>query len=207
MPDLAKIAPRLLQLPDIQVRAFQADNGDGVTRRATTTVDSQSPDILVLDTPSKDPQAEYGEGSITANAMAPSNSVVPNRPGFIYVRLRNRGDRPASDVRVRAYWSEHSLDKNAPVEWQALPDSPAVAITNDGRLTVVGPIGWQVPSLSKGTQQIDLIVAAGGSEDPRPEFPPVRDAGETGLSRLDLLRFVANNDNVGMRTINVAVAI
>jgi len=204
LPNLARLHELLHNLPKLSIRAFVGDAGGSPADRAGMLLDTQSPDIFVTGKSSKHPDTAFDSPNDDADRMPTYDRPTRGKQSYIYVRLRNRGDGPARNVRVTAYWARHDTNASEYVAWHELPTLEAETIHSGSDFTIVGPIIWEVGRRTSGT--IDLLVAAGGELDPRPSLPPVRDGKRKGLSRADLLEFVQRSTNVAMRTFDLASA-
>jgi serine protease len=104
MPNLALIVPTLGLVPDIYLRDAVGDVG---VIPWTGSI-SASPDVIVRPSTVANAQLAYGEGSGTENSATLGYEVESGQDNFIYVRVRNRGGAPATNVLATVYWSQVS---------------------------------------------------------------------------------------------------
>ncbi|MDJ0619647.1 MAG: S8 family peptidase [Calothrix sp. MO_192.B10] len=191
MPNLrAIIEGDVLHLaPDIYLRDFVGDAGDPHIGSI-----SASPDIILRPTTVADPQATYGEGSGTENSNTLGYKAEAGQDNYIYVRVRNRGGSPATNVVATVYWAEVS-SLVTPDLWHLIGSTTLPLVTEGDILTVLPPITWAAADIP-ATGHYCFVGLVGTDTDPPPEL------GE--LLNWDNFRsFIRNNNNVTWRKLNV----
>ncbi|KAK0753768.1 peptidase S8/S53 domain-containing protein [Schizothecium vesticola] len=180
--------------PDLYVRDAVGDDGNPRSGAVTYT----SPDIIVRQTQSANPAAQFGAGSGTENSDALSQPIRPGQSHFIYIRARNRGAAAAQEAFADVYWTRASTVLT-PETWQRIGRAtfPA-AVPTANVLTVSNVLRWQAPT--DATDPV-FIAVAGSREDPAPLTPP------ESSSASDLSRFFRQNNNVAGRSVQAATLV
>lgn len=137
MPDLASIVPTLGLVPDIYLRDAVGDTG---TVPWTGSI-STSPDVIVLPSPVADPQLAFGEGSGTENSAILGYEAESVHDNTIYVRVRNRGGSPATNVIATVYWSEVAT-LVTPSTWNLIGNVTLPLVPVGDVLTVSPALTW-----------------------------------------------------------------
>ncbi|MCK5711384.1 MAG: S8 family serine peptidase, partial [Hyphomicrobiaceae bacterium] len=137
MPDLAAIVPTLGLVPDIYLRDAVGDTG---TIPWTGSI-SASPDVIVLPSPVADPQLAFGEGSGTENSSTLGYEAESVHDNTIYVRVRNRGGSPATNVIATVYWSEVAT-LVTPSTWHLIGNVTLPSVPVCDVLTVSPALTW-----------------------------------------------------------------
>lgn len=190
MPDLRAIIEDVLNVAtDVYIRDNVGDTGDPHTGSI-----SASPDIILLPAAVADPQTEFGEGSGTENSDTLGFEAEAGQDNFIYVRVRNRGGSPATDVLATIYWSPPAT-LVTPDLW-TLVDSVNIPNVPDGDiLTVSDAITW--PSAAIPAEGHYCFVGlVGTTREPPPERADFMDFD-------NFRRFIRENNNVTWRNFNV----
>jgi len=190
MPDLRAIIEDVLNVAtDVYIRDFVGDTGDPHTGSI-----SASPDIILRPTAAANPQADFGEGSGTENSNTLGFEAEAGQDNFIYVRVRNRGGSPASNVEATVYWSPPST-LVTPDLW-TLVDSVTIPNVPDGDiLTVSDAITW--PSAEIPAEGHYCFVGLVGTTNE----PPPNPAEFVDFD--NFRRFIRDNNNVTWRNFNV----
>lgn len=190
MPDLASIVPTLGLVPDIYLRDAVGDTG---TIPWTGSI-SASPDVIVLLAPVADPQLAFGEGSGTENSALLGYEVESVHDNTIYVRVRNRGGSPATNVIATVYWSEVAT-LVTPSMWHLIGDVTLPSVPIGDVLTVSPALPWPSGDIP-ATGHYCFVVTLQHPNDPAPPIPGPLDWN----SFKDMIR--AHN-NVTWRNFNV----
>ncbi len=147
MPNLKKIVKKLRYAPNIYIRDNIYDNGG--YRRDNYQLVNKSPDIIIRNSRVEDSEAEFGERSGRKDSDDLSDEVKANQDNYIYVRVKNKSNALAKDVKVKVYWRKpHTLI--TPELWKSIqtntnsennisinvPEGNIIAINNN-------PIVWK----------------------------------------------------------------
>lgn len=189
MPNLAAIVPNLGLTPDVYVRDEVGDTGAIPWPGAI----SSSPDVIVQPGPVAG-QATFGEGSGTENSNSLGSKVEFGQDNFVYVRVRNRGGSPASNVTATVYWSPPAT-LVTPNLWNLVGSTVIANVPVGDVLTVAPAIQWpsaQVPP----TGHYCFVAVLDHPSDPAPPTP-------TTMSWNDYLDLVRANNNITWRNFNV----
>lgn len=190
MPNLAAIVPALGLVPDVYLRDWVGDTG----AIPWTGPICGSPDVIVRPSAVANAQFVYGEGSGTENSAALGDVVEFGQDNFIYVRVRNRGGAPSTNVVATVYWSPPST-LVTPSMWQIIGSVTIPAVPVGDVLTVSPALTWPKAGIP-GTGHYCFVAILHHSNDPAPPIP-----SPLGWSAYyDLIR--ANN-NVTWRNFNV----
>jgi hypothetical protein len=190
MPNLAAIVPTLGLVPDIYCRDAVGDTGVIPWAGAI----SSSPDVIVRPSAVMDPQLAYGEGSGTENSATLGYVVESGQDNFVYVRVRNRGGVPATNVVATVYWSEVAT-LVTPSTWQLIGSVTLPLIPAGDLLTVSPALLWPSGAIP-GTGHYCFVVVLEHPNDPAPPTPAPLDWS----TFQDLIR--AHN-NITWRNFNV----
>ncbi|HSK77842.1 MAG TPA: S8 family peptidase [Thermoanaerobaculia bacterium] len=190
MPDLKKIAEDVLDVaPDVYIRDHVGDTGDPHAGAI-----SASPDIILRNDPEPDPQAAFGEGSGTENDAALGYTAEAGQDNHIYVRVRNRGGWPASNVDATVYWSPPAT-LVTPDLWNLVGSVVIPAVPNGDQLTVSDALVWDKDDIP-ATGHYCFVGLIGTAADPAPS--------PADFLNFDNFRdFIRNNNNVTWRNFNV----
>lgn len=190
MPNLAAILPTLGLVADVYLRDAVGDTG--VVPWAGPI--SISPDIIVRPSSVADPQLAYGEGSGTENSEVLGYEVESDHENYIYVRVRNRGGAPATNVAVAVYWSEVAT-LITPSAWHPIGGGVALPIVPIGDVLTVAPeLVWPEAAVP-GTGHYCFVATLDHPDDPAPTPGP--------LSWSDFLDMIRAHNNVTWRNFNV----
>lgn len=190
MPDLAAIVPTLGLVPDIYLRDAVGDTG---TIPWTGSI-SVSPDVIVLPSPVADPQLAFGEGSGTENSATLGYEAESVHDNTIYVRVRNRGGSPATNVIATVYWSEVAT-LVTPSTWHLIGNVTLPSVPVGDVLTVSPELTWLSADIP-ATGHYCFVATLQHPNDPAPPTPGPLDWS----SFQDMIR--AHN-NVTWRNFNV----
>lgn len=174
---------------DVYIRDFVGDTGDPHTGSI-----SASPDIILLPAAVANPQTDFGEGSGTENSNTLGFEAEAGQDNFIYVRVRNRGGSPATNVVATVYRSPPAT-LVTPDLW-TLVDSITIPNVPDGDLlTVSDAITWPSAAIpAEGHYCFVGLVGTTGEPAPSPaDF----------LDWNNFQRFMRENNNVTRRNFNV----
>jgi hypothetical protein len=152
---------------DVYLRDVVGDTGDPHTGPI-----SMSPDIIVRQAPVADPQAEFGEANLANRDRDDlSEAVEAGQDNFVYVRLRNRGPRPATEVTATVYWSEVAT-LVTPNLWHRIGSQTLAGVPAGDLLTVTPPIAWQAADIP-GPGHYCFVGVLGTRTDPEPDLAPL----------------------------------
>ena len=165
MPNLAAIVPTLGLVPDVYLRDAVGDTG--VIPWAGSI--AASPDIIVRPSTVADPQLAYGEGSGTENSTTLGYEVESGQNNYIYVRARNRGGTPTSNVVAAVYWSEVAT-LVTPSTWNIIGSVTLPTLPTGDVLTVSPALVWQKATIP-GTGHYCFVVTLQHANDPAPPTP------------------------------------
>ena len=190
MPDLRAIIEDVLNVAtDVYIRDFVGDTGDPHTGAI-----SASPDIILRPADVADPQATFGEGSGTENSSTLGFEAEAGQDNFIYVRVRNRGGSPATDVVATVYWSPPATLVTTDL-W-TLVDSVVIPNVPEGDiLTVSNAITWPSGEIP-GPGHYCFVGLIGTTNEPPPDPAAF-------LNFDNFQRFIRENNNVTWRNFNV----
>ncbi len=190
MPDLRAIIEDVLNVAtDVYIRDFVGDTGDPHTGSI-----SASPDIILLPAAVASPQTDFGEGSGTENSNTLGFEAEAGQDNFIYVRVRNRGGSPATNVVATVYWSPPAT-LVTPDLW-TLVDSVNIPNVPDGDiLTVSDAITWPSAEIP-GEGHYCFVGLVGTTDEPAPDPADFLDWD-------NFRRFIRENNNVTWRNFNV----
>lgn len=190
MPDLRRIINEVLGVvPDVYIRDNVADTGEPHNGAI-----SASPDIILRPVPVADLQAAFGEGSGTESSMSLGFEAEAGQDNFIYVRVRNRGGAPASNVNADIFWSPAST-LVTPDLWTSVGAVNIPNVPNTNALTVSDPLVWPSAAIP-GTGHYCFVGLIGTANDPAPQPADFVD--------FDNFRtFIRKNNNVTWRNFNV----
>jgi hypothetical protein len=175
---------------DVYLRDFVGDDGDPHSGPI-----SLSPDIIVKQTQVANPQVEYGEANAAnRDRIDLSDDVEAGQDNYVYVRLRNRGPRPAADVTVTVYWSEVAT-LITPNMWNKIGSQTLASVPAGNYLTVTPAITWQAANIPQPDHYC-FIGVVGTRTDPEPDLAP--------LANWDaFLAFIRGENNVTWRNFKV----
>ena len=193
MPDLAAVVKALDLLPDLYVRDTPGDTGL-VPWPGNLC---ESPDVIVRPFAEPDPQASWGEGSGTENMWGPGDFVEDQHDNYVYVRMRNRGGSPATNVEATVYWT-YPTTLALPSWWQKIGSVTVPLVPMGDVLTVSGPILWPKPFVPAAGHYC-FIVVLDHPQDPAP-ITPINMVAMSVANYIDLIR---NQNNVAWRNFNV----
>ncbi len=165
MPDLAAIVPALGLLPDIYLRDAVGDTGAVPWMGSIST----SPDVIVRPSPVADPQLTYGEGSGTENSETLGYEVEAGQENSIYVRVRNRGGAPATNVVAAVYWSEVAT-LVTPSAWHLIGSVTLPLVPVGNVLTVSPRLAWPNAGIP-GIGHYCFVATLQHLNDPAPPTP------------------------------------
>lgn len=190
MPNLRAISQNVLNVTtDVYIRDFVGDTGDPHTGPI-----AESPDIILRPTAVANPQTTFGELSGTENSNTLGYEAEAGQDNFIYVRVRNRGGSPATNVVARVYWSPPATlvtpDLWTLVGSVTIPNVPAGNV-----LTVSNAITWNAAAIP-ATGHYCLVGLVGTDREPPPERAALTDWA-------NFHRFIRENNNVTWRNFNV----
>jgi serine protease len=191
MPDLhAIITNNQLNLaPDLYLRDYVGDAGN-----PTSGTVSQSPDIIVRQAATANPQGAYGAGSGTENDVTLSQDIDTGHDNYIYVRLLNRGGSVATSVAVDVFWSPPAT-LVTPNMWHKIDTTTIPSVPVSNVLTVSDAIVWHSADIPAPGHYC-FVAVAGNAQDPKPD--------PTTFTSFDqYVAFVENNNNVAWRNFNV----
>ena len=191
MPDLAKVAASLGAVPDVYLRDSVGDAGD-----VPNTSVFQSPDIILRQIASGDPDADFGENSPVAN-------WCPERPprrewGQLDLRTRPQSRAGRCTARDRHGVLERGQHPLAPVDWHLIGQINVGTVHAGGALHVAGPFHW-VPGPGQAPASHGcFVVVLDQARDPQPPSLPAS-VGTLKLGWTEFLAYVGANNNVAWR--------
>ncbi|NEP19234.1 MAG: S8 family serine peptidase [Leptolyngbya sp. SIO4C1] len=165
MPDLRQIVPTVTSAPIVAMRKLPIGLG-GLPCGETLGL---SPDIIVRPERAATPAVDFGEGSGTEHSNQLSAPVVAKQDQFVYVRVRNRGNEVAKNVRATVYYSEATPLPTA-AQWQKIGTSKAVTLEPHSCLTVLPAIAWSAERVPTAGAYTFIAVITSG-EEPLPSPP------------------------------------
>jgi hypothetical protein len=114
------------------------------------------------------------------------------RTNYMYVRVKNRGTQPATNVRVKAYHCNPGTGLAWPTHWSPMdtPELPAAAAIPPGGSTIVGPFAWK-PTVFSHECLLAIASAKGDAGNDTTVAGPVSHS-----------RFVPFDNNIGQRNVN-----
>jgi len=195
MPDLEQIARNVLNVaPDVYGRDYVGDPGDPNGGAYCT-----SPDIIVRNTPiSGSPQTFCGQGSSHENNDQLSDPVKSGSNNYLYLRVRNRGGRLATNVDIDVYYADPAT-LILPADWKWIGRTTIASVPNGNQLTVSDALVWPAGNIPPSGHYC-FIAIAGNAEDPA---PPLAGSGAGALpppnSWDHFLQLVGRNNNVTWR--------
>jgi hypothetical protein len=195
IPNLGAVISGALNVaPDVYVRDYLGDTGDpdGISR-------ALSPDIIVRNAATNNPEAAYGAGSGTENNDGLSENVLAGQDNYVYVRLLNRGGNDAAGVTATVYWAEPAT-LITPDAWNLIGTSAAVDVPVGNQLTVAGPITWQAANVPRAGHYC-FIAVAGNDKDPAPVAQQF--VAWPAQAWDYFTRFINVNNNAAWRNFNV----
>lgn len=190
MPNLAAIVPTLGTLPDIYMRDAVGDTGIV----PWTGPISVSPDIIVLPSSVLDPQLAFGEGSGTENSETLGSKVEKGSDHVIYVRVRNRGGSPATNVIATVYWSEVAT-LVTPSMWHLIGSVTLPPVPDTDELIVSPQLDWLDADIP-GEGHYCFVATLQHLNDPTPPTPGP-------LSWSEFQDMIRAHNNVTWRNFNV----
>jgi serine protease len=190
MPDLKKIIDNVLNVAaDIYIRDFLGDTGDPHSGAV-----SASPDIILRQAAVANPSAAFGEGSGTENDNTLGFEAEAGQDNYIYVRSRNRGGSPATNVQATIYWSEVAT-LVTPNLWHLIGTVTIPTVPTGDVLTVSDALTWQSASIP-ATGHYCFVGLLGTPDDPAP-------GPADFLNWNNFVTFIRTNNNVTWRNFNV----
>lgn len=192
MPNLRAIIDDILVLNaavDVYIRDFAGDTGDPHTGAI-----SASPDIILLPSKVANPQASFGQGSGTENTSTLGYEATAGQPNYLYVRVRNRGGSPATNVDARVFWSPVST-LVTPDLWTLVGSVTIPNVPTGDQLTVSDAITWPLAAIP-ATGHYCFVGLVGNEQDPVPDPADF-------LNWDNFYRFIRENNNVTWRNFNV----
>lgn len=190
MPNIRGVIENVLELaPDVYIRDYVGDVGDPHTGSI-----SASPDIILLPATVADPQATYGEGSGTENINTLGANLEEGDDGYLYVRVRNRGGSPATDVTADVYWAPVAT-LLTPDLWSPIGTTTITNVPEADQLTVSDAIHWPAADIP-AVGHYCFVGLVGNAADPAP--------GPADFLDWDnFYRFIRENNNVTWRNFNI----
>jgi len=190
MPNLQAIIQNVLNLaPDVYIRDFVGDTGDPHTGSI-----SASPDIILLPATVADPQASFGAGSGTENSNTLGYEAEEGHNNYLYVRVRNRGGSPATNVVATVFWAPVAT-LITPDLWTLVGSVTIPNVPTGDVLTVSGHITWPSADIP-GPGHYCFVGLIGSADDPAPDPADF-------LNWDNFRRFIRENNNVTWRNFNV----
>lgn len=197
MPDLrAIIDGQFLNIaPDLYIRDYVGDNGD-----PTSGILSQSPDIIVRQSPVANPQTSFGPGSGTENNALLSQDVLGGgMDQYLYVRVLNRGGSTSNNSTATVYWSPPST-LVTPNLWHPIASTTIPTVPTHNVLAVSDTIVWPGATIPQPGHYC-FVALVGDALDPAPSLADVK------FKTFDnYIRFISNNNNVAWRNFDVIPA-
>lgn len=117
-------------------------------------------------------------------------------PGYVYVRVRNRGTGTATDPAVKLFHADPASGLGWPGAWSATatPQLAASGPLPSGGATVVGPFGWSPPVVGATS----LLASASATGDPS--------NADTVTGPIEHWRLIPFDNNVAQRNMSVVAA-
>lgn len=182
MPNLkAIIQNKFSQLPDVYMRDYVDDNGDPHSAPM-----AMSPDIIV--------RQSMADTSKWTEDYPGNDNVQLGKDHYVYLRVKNRGDKKATAVSVTVFWVSSSVYLN-PKDWTEI----GTTLTFDVEVNqiVVAPlIVWSKSKLPQAAGHYCLVASVGTELDAAPQ-------PEAFTGYPDFLRFIEQNNNVAYHNFEV----
>jgi hypothetical protein len=187
------LGPPPAEVPALYIRHNLADDGTSHTGSL-----SDSPDIILKNSPVANPQATYSTPASIASDTESDPDVLTGQANYVYLRVWNRG-ADAPNVFASVYWSPPAT-LVSPNLWTLIgsayyPDVPpgsVVEVSNPG-------IAWPADQLP-GPGHYCFIAAVGNADAPGPN--PGSFASFT-----DFENYIYANNNITWRNFNVVSAL
>lgn len=114
------------------------------------------------------------------------------RTNYMYVRVKNRGTQPATNVRVKAYHCNPGTGLAWPDHWSPMdtPELAAPAAIASGGSAIVGPFAWKPEVFAHEC----LLAIASAAGDPGNDT--------TVMGSVSHARFVPFDNNIGQRNVH-----
>jgi hypothetical protein len=175
--------------PSLYIRHNLADDGTSHTGSL-----SDSPDIIVKNSPVADPQAAFSTPASIASDTESDPSVRAGQPNYVYLRVWNRG-ADATDVTATAYWSPPAT-LVTPALWNLI-GSASFADVPPGQVVQVSDPGitWQAADIP-GPGHYCFVATVGSADDPAPD-------PTTFASFADYVAYIYAHNNISWRNFNV----
>lgn len=146
-------------------------------------------------------QQNFANNASVWNRRAPDGGTthqepIPGVPNFAYVRIKNRGTKPAQNVRVRGFHHRNGGSTVWPIDYKPLTTTELTAGTlkeNNQETKVVGPFEWVASVDALGNDTLMMVVSANGDPSNVDNFT----AGES----VPEWRLVPNDNNIGLRNV------
>lgn len=183
------LGPLPTKLPALYVRHNLADDGTSHTGSL-----SDSPDIILKNSPVANPQATYSTpASISSDTESDAN-VVTGQPNYVYLRVWNRG-ADAANVFATVYWSPPST-LVTPSMWNLIGDACHADVPPGSVVEVSTPgITWPADQLpGPGHYCFVATVGAAGAPAPNPS---------SFATFNDFVNYIYANNNITWRNFNV----
>jgi hypothetical protein len=177
------------QVPILYTRHNLADDGTSHTGSL-----SDSPDIIMKNTPVTNPQATFSTPASINSDTESDADVLTGQANYVYLRVWNRG-ADAANVFATVYWSPPAT-LVSPNLWNLIGSAyyPDVAA---GRMVEVSNPGITWPSDKlPGSGHYCFVAAVGNADDPGPN--PSSFATFT-----DFVNYIYANNNITWRNFNV----
>lgn len=126
-------------------------------------------------------------------------NAVANATNYMYVKVKNRGTSPASNVVVKGYHCLPGAGLTWPLDFTAM--SPATGLSvpsigaNDSEEVTVGPFEW-VPNENVYGHDCTLMIASAAGD-------PSNVDNFTGTETVEEWRLVPHDNNIGQRNVTI----
>lgn len=186
------IIPPVLKY-DLFIRDNLEDDGSEPLRGGNI---SASPDIILRNKISLDPQGDFGApDAMTKDDL--SQLVEKGQDNFIYLRVQNRGPGDGSGT-ASVYWAKPSTLPQ-PKDWTRIGASVSIPAVKPGSVAVVGPVVWrsiEIPEI----EHYCFVAIIDSTDDKAPDH--------TSISSIDAYyRLIREKNNVTWKNFDVIDAV
>jgi thermitase len=146
-----------------------------------------SPDIIVRQNKSNNPQIEFADTAIDPG----SDPIAIGKTNYIYVRVHNKG-KDKSNIHVRLYYAPLSTTC-APDQWKYLNQYDFYDVSPNTS-AISNEIIWENAPAPSNVDHYCLIASIEGVQDPHPDPSSITDATQ-------YMAFIRENNNISYRNL------